>query len=131
STRHPLTLSILLASSLPLYAETHLEPVVVVAPLTSEVLTVVTDPKAPRQPVPAHDGADLLKSIPGFAVIRKGGTDGDPLFRGMAASRLSILLDGETILGGCGNRMDPPTAYMFPEEYDSVTVLKGPQSVKH
>ena len=27
--------------------------------------------------------------------------------------------------------MDPPTAYVFPEEYDSVTILKGPQSVKH
>ena len=131
SAKHPLTLSILLACSLPLSAETILEPVVVVAPATATVLTVETDPKAPRQPVPAHDGADLLKSIPGFAVIRKGGTDGDPLFRGMAASRLSILLDGETILGGCGNRMDPPTAYVFPEEYDSVTVLKGPQSVQH
>ena len=53
------------------------------------------------------------KNIPGFSVIRKGGTDGDPVFRGMAASRLSILLDGETILGGCGNCMDPPTAYVF------------------
>lgn len=128
---HPLALSIALASSLPVLADSQLDPVVVTAPTMGEVLTVVTDPKAPRQPVPAHDGADLLKSIPGFAVIRKGGTDGDPLFRGMAASRLSILLDGETILGGCGNRMDPPTAYVFPEEYDSVTVLKGPQSVKH
>lgn len=128
---HPLALSIALASSLPVLADSQLDPVVVTAPAMNEVLTVVTDPKAPRQPVPAHDGADLLKSIPGFAVIRKGGTDGDPLFRGMAASRLSILLDGETILGGCGNRMDPPTAYVFPEEYDSVTILKGPQSVKH
>src|SRR5690554_7134256 len=87
----------------------------------SEALTVTSDPKAPRQPIPASDGADLLKNIPGFSVIRKGGTDGDPVFRGMAASRLSILLDGEAILGGCGSRMDPPTAYVFPEAYESVT----------
>jgi iron complex outermembrane receptor protein len=53
------------------------------------------------------------------------------VLRGMAGSRLNILLDGEQILGGCGNRMDPPTAYVFPESYDRVTVLKGPQTVSH
>lgn len=108
---------------------TTLEQVVITAPQMEDPLTVVTDPKAPRQPLPAHDGADYLKTIPGFNVIRKGGTDGDPVFRGMAASRLNILLDGEHIFGGCGGRMDPPTAYVYPESYDRVTVIKGPQTV--
>ena len=54
----------------------------VTAPLPREPLVTVTDPKAPRQPLPAHDGADYLKTIPGFSVIRKGGTDGDPVLRG-------------------------------------------------
>lgn len=107
----------------------QLGEVIITAPIMEQPLVVVTDPKAPRQPVPAHDGADILKNIPGFAVIRKGGTDGDPVFRGMAASRLNILLDGENILGGCGMRMDPPTAYIFPESYDRITVIKGPQTV--
>lgn len=106
-----------------------LEPVVVTAEREDAPLVVVADPRKPRQPLPAHDGADDLKSIPGFSIIRKGGTDGDPVFRGMAGSRLAILLDGEQILGGCGGRMDPPTAYVFPEAYDRVTVIKGPQSV--
>ncbi len=109
-----------------------LEPSAVVevtAPLPTEPLVTVLDAKAPRQPVPAHDGAEYLKSIPGFSVIRKGGTDGDPVLRGMAGSRLTILLDGEQILGGCGARMDPPTAYIFPESYDRITVLKGPETV--
>lgn len=92
-------------------------------------LNVVTDPKAPRQPLPAQDGADYLKTIPGFSVIRKGGTSGDPVFRGMAGSRLSLLLDGDVILGGCGSRMDPPSAYVFPETYDRIRLVKGPQSV--
>jgi iron complex outermembrane receptor protein len=108
---------------------TRMEEVVVTAPMMLEPLVITTDPKAPRQPVPAHDGADFLKTIPGFSVIRKGGTDGDPMLRGMAGSRLNILLDGENILGGCGNRMDPPTAYVFPESYDRITVIKGPQTV--
>lgn len=110
---------------------TELTPMVVTAPQTDDVLTVRTDPKAPRQPVPAHDGADLLKNIPGFSVIRKGGADGDPVFRGMAASRLGILLNGEQVMGGCGMRMDPPTAYVYPEAFDEVVILKGPQSVQH
>jgi iron complex outermembrane recepter protein len=138
SSRQPLALLItLLSLSITAQAaDTTNQPeaddiMVVTSPQMQDPLTVLTDPKAPRQPLPAQDGADLLKSIPGFAVTRKGGTDGDPLFRGMAASRLGILLDGEMILGGCGMRMDPPTAYIFPESYDQVRVLKGPQSVKY
>ena len=107
----------------------ELESVVVTAPAMQLPLEVRFNPKAPVQPIPAQDGAAFLKAVPGFSVIRKGGTDGDPVFRGMAGSRLNFLLDGETILGGCGNRMDPPTAYVFPESYDRVTVLKGPQTV--
>ncbi len=43
-----------------------LDEVVVTAPQSTEPLTVRTNPKKPRQPVPAHDGADYLKTIPGF-----------------------------------------------------------------
>jgi len=126
-----LAMAVFLAFSGSAWAEdsSTLDAVVVTAPRMDEPLKVVTDPKAPRQPLPAHDGADILKTVPGFSVTRKGGTDGDPTFRGMAGSRLNILLDGEQILGGCGGRMDPPTAYVFPEAYDRITILKGPQSV--
>ena len=108
-----------------------LAPVVVTARPSERPLAVAIDPRAPAQPIPAQDGAEVLRGIAGFNVIRKGGIDGDPVLRGMAGSRLGILLDGENILGGCGNRMDPPTAYVFPSAYDRVTVLKGPQSVLH
>ena len=112
-------------------AETQLSPVVVTAPTSDTALQVHTDPKAARQPIPAHDGSDLLKTIPGFSVTRKGGADGDPLLRGMAGSRLGILIDGDTLLGGCGGRMDPPTAYIYPAAYDQVVVMKGPHSVRY
>lgn len=68
-----------------------LDEIVVTASKMQEPLKVETNPKAPRQPIPAHDGADYLKTIPGFSVIRKGGTDGDPMLRGMGGSRLNIL----------------------------------------
>jgi len=72
---------------------------------------------------------DLLKSIPGFSTMRKGGSNGDPVFRGMAGSRLGILVDGGQIAGGCPSRMDPPTAYIAPELFDRVVVIKGPETV--
>jgi len=90
---------------------------------------VETDPKAPRQPVPAADGGGYLKSIPGFSVARQGGTGGDPVMRGLGGTRLNVLLDNSYILGGCPHRMDPSATYAFPEAYDKITILKGPQSV--
>lgn len=108
-----------------------LSEVVVSAPQMRDPLIVTNDPKAPQVPVPASDGASFLKNIPGFNVIRKGGTDGDPVLRGLAGSRLNVLLDGAEFHGGCGMRMDPPTAYVFPESYDRVVVVKGPQTVRY
>ena len=110
-------------------ADPTLDEVVVTAPQMRAPLVIDTDPKAPQQPVPASDGASFLKNIPGFSVIRKGGTDGDPVLRGLAGSRLNVLLDGAEFHGGCGMRMDPPTAYVFPETFDRVRVIKGPQTV--
>ena len=131
-------LSVLLLA-LPLSAEpsatdadaAEIEHIVVTAVAMKSPLTVVTNPKLPRQPLPAHDGADYLSSITGFNLIRKGGASSDPLFRGMAGSRLNILTDGDMLLGGCGSRMDPPTAYIAPQAYDKLTIIKGPQTVSY
>ncbi|AUH49586.1 TonB-dependent copper receptor [Chromobacterium sp. ATCC 53434] len=111
--------------------EFHADTIVVTAVRTEQPLRVETDPRAPRQPVPAGDGADLLKTIPGFDVVRKGGSSGDPLLRGLGGSRLNILANGGFVYGGCPGRMDPPTAYLFPDAYDKLVVIKGPQSVKY
>jgi iron complex outermembrane recepter protein len=108
-----------------------LVPIVVTAVAMRDPYSIVTDPRQPRLPLPAHDGGAYLKSIPGFNVSRKGGTSGDPELRGLGGSRLNILLDDAHILGGCGGRMDPPTAYVFPEAYDRIEVIKGPQSVRY
>ena len=90
---------------------------------------VTFNPKAALQPLPAGDGADLLQSVPNMSIIRKGGSSGDPLFRGLGGSRLSVNADDQFIYGGCGMRMDPPTAYIHPNSFDKVVVTKGPQTV--
>ena len=130
---HPIALGLFAACSSAAVAQTtHVfDEIIVTAPQMSSPLTVEVDPKAPQQPVPASDGASFLKNIPGFSMVRKGGTDGDPVLRGLAGSRLPILLDGMDFHGGCSSRMDPPTAYVFPESYDNVTVIKGPQTVAY
>ncbi|MCP1481126.1 iron complex outermembrane receptor protein [Pseudomonas chlororaphis] len=107
----------------------ELSPTVITAIAPSSPLTVVTNPKDPRQPVPASDGGDYLKTIPGFALVRNGGTNGDPVLRGMFGSRLNILTNGGMMLGACPGRMDAPTSYISPETYDKLTVIKGPQTV--
>lgn len=109
---------------------TILNTVVITAADMSSPLTVVTNPKAPRQPIPASDGADYLKTIPGFSTIRNGGTNGDPVFRGMFGSRLNIVNDGSVIMGACPGRMDNPTSYISPESYDRLKVIKGPETVR-
>ncbi|MDR6916903.1 iron complex outermembrane receptor protein [Pseudomonas sp. 3296] len=107
----------------------ELSPTVITAIAPSSPLTIVTNPKDPRQPVPASDGADYLKTIPGFALVRNGGTNGDPVLRGMFGSRMNILTNGGQLLGACPGRMDAPTSYLSPETYDTLTVIKGPQTV--
>ncbi|MDR6927530.1 TonB-dependent copper receptor [Pseudomonas sp. BE134] len=107
----------------------ELSPTVITAISPSSPLTIVTNPKDPRQPVPASDGGDYLKTIPGFALVRNGGTNGDPVLRGMFGSRMNILTNGGQLLGACPGRMDAPTSYLSPETYDKLTVIKGPQTV--
>lgn len=106
-----------------------LSDVVVTAVHDHSPVHVVTDPKQPRQPIPASDAADYLKTIPGFSAIRSGGSNSDPVFRGQFGSRLPLLTNGTTLLGACGSRMDAPSSYISPETYDQLTVIKGPQTV--
>ncbi|ALP40006.1 TonB-dependent copper receptor [Aeromonas schubertii] len=129
--RSPLALAVTMA--LPLHAAEVqvLEPMVVVASRPADTLMVTLDPKKPGSPMPAADGAGYLKNITGMSMVRKGGLGGDPVLRGMGMSRLNVQVDGGMLAGGCGGRMDPPTAYLFPQSFDRIRVLKGPQSLEH
>lgn len=107
----------------------ELDGVVVVGVAPAMATTFVTDPKLPRQPVPASDGADYLKTIPGFALLRSGGTNGDPVLRGMFGSRLNLMTNDGALSGACPSRMDNAMSYIAPETYDRLVVIKGPQTV--
>nr|WP_242112112.1 TonB-dependent copper receptor [Luteimonas aquatica] len=127
-----------LALALPPRAAAHedapetrlLDTVVVTAAAPSASLVFETDPRLPRQPVPASDGADYLKTIPGFTAVRNGGSNGDPVLRGMFGSRLNLLSNDGAMPGACPARMDNPMSYVAPETYDRLVVIKGPQTVQ-
>ncbi|TVP89138.1 MAG: TonB-dependent copper receptor [Pseudomonadaceae bacterium] len=106
-----------------------LAPVVITGVQQETPLTLVTDPKNPRQPIPASDAGDYLKTLPGFSAVRGGGTNSDPVLRGMFGSRLNLLNNGGEMLGACPSRMDSPSSYIAPETFDRLTVIKGPQTV--
>ena len=128
-----LTLLPLVAAISSVWAQTvqeqELEPIVVTTASQRHANVVQLNTKTAIQPLPANDGAGVLLPVPNMSVIRKGGTSGDPLFRGLGGSRLAVQADDQFIYGGCRGRMDPPTAYIFPTAYDKVIVTKGPQTV--
>jgi len=132
-----LALCAALAAALPAWGEQphvhsapqELDPIVITGVAPDAPLTFTTDPKIPRQPIPASDGNDYLKTIPGFSAIRNGGSNGDPVLRGMFGSRLNILANGTSMPGACPARMDAPSSYISPENFDQLTVIKGPQTV--
>ena len=79
----------------------------------------------------AADGGAWLRSVTGISGVRMGGHGIDPVIRGLAQTRINILLDGAYLHGGCPSRMDPPSAYSDLDSYDAVTVLKGVQSLQY
>ena len=108
--------------------------------LAAEPVILVEDVELPRpatqtwlpeeiELAPTSDGGELLRNIPGISGSRMGGRGIDPIIRGQNSNRLNILLDGAYVYGGCPNRMDPPTAYTSLNSYDSITVIKGSQTV--
>ncbi len=107
----------------------RLDAVVVTAQAPGAGVTTELDPKLPRQPVPASDGADYLTTIPGFTALRNGGTNGDPVLRGMFGSRLNLVANDGAMPGACPARMDNPLSYVAPETFDRLVVIKGPQTV--
>ncbi|MBT3697842.1 MAG: TonB-dependent receptor [Gammaproteobacteria bacterium] len=77
----------------------------------------------------AIDGGDLLRSINGINTIRRGGHGLDPVIRGQSDQRLNSFLNGAIVYGACSSKMDPASTYVNIENYDSISVIKGSQSV--
>ncbi len=99
----------------------ELEPLIITSPLRSPGQSTwrTEDLAAGRET------GDLLREITGVSGSRMGGHGIDPVIRGLGMNRINVLLDGAFVHGACPNRMDPPTAYAPAAGYDSLTVIRG------
>lgn len=95
------------------------------------VPSIITTDVGRLDMAPMADSGTFLKNIPGVDAVRMGGHGLDPVIRGQQQEQLNIISDGAFVYGGCPNRMDPPAALTAISTYDSVTVEKGFQSVRH
>lgn len=109
----------------------RISPMVISADVPNASLITEGDPKQARQPIPASDAGDFLNRTPGFSAQSSGGTNRDPVLRGLSGSRINLLVDGGEIIGACPSRMDAPTSYIAPETFDHFEIIKGPQTVKY
>ena len=75
------------------------------------------------------DGSDFLKQINGISGSRMGGRGIEPVIRGQSQTQLNVLLDGSRVYASCPNRMDPPASWVALESYETITVLKGVQTL--
>lgn len=80
-----------------------------------------------------HDGVKILRELPAFNSVQKGGNYGfDPVFRGFKYDQLNIVMNGaQGATAACPNRMDPPTSQMSPNMMDRVEILKGPYALRY
>ncbi|URJ30356.1 TonB-dependent receptor domain-containing protein [Candidatus Blochmannia vicinus (nom. nud.)] len=105
------------------------DDIMTIISLKNSPLVFTASPTRSLQSLYVTDAADYLKNISGFTAIRNGGVNNEPVFRGMFGSRIRILMDNGEILGACFSHMDPISAYISPETFDILNVIKGPQTV--
>lgn len=80
-------------------------------------------------PMPAQDGGELLRQVPGVTSGRMGGYGLELVIRGQQQNQLNVIDAGAFTYGGCPNRMDPPASTATFYRADRVVVEKGYASV--
>lgn len=81
---------------------------------------------------PIRDIGDFLRTIPNVGAVRKGGANLDPVIRGFKFDQLNVQVDnGQSMEGGCPNRMDPTSAHIEASDIEAIEVLKGPFALRY
>ncbi len=79
----------------------------------------------------ARDVGEALSATPGLWKLRKGGIANEIVLRGFQSRDLTVLIDGERVLGACPNHMDPPAFHVDFAEVDRIEVGKGPFEIRN
>ncbi|HRP57431.1 TonB-dependent receptor [Agriterribacter sp.] len=67
----------------------------------------------------------LLESVAGINMIRRGNYAWEPTIRGLNAGQINVTISGMAVFGACTDRMDPASSYIEPNNLQSITVNYG------
>ncbi|MEX0320610.1 MAG: TonB-dependent receptor [Puniceicoccaceae bacterium] len=123
--------ALILCLSCPSFADQviDLNPFVVVAPNMTGPESVV-DARELRESKPIDLGSILSSQVPDIALSRKSPLAGDVVLRGMSKDNVLITVDDTKTFCACPNRMDPPIFHVSSQQVESLSIRKGPFSVK-
>lgn len=68
----------------------------------------------------------LLESIAGVNMIRRGSYAWEPTIRGLNAGQINTTISGMAVFGACTDRMDPASSYIEPNNLQTISVNYGP-----
>ncbi|MEO6819105.1 MAG: TonB-dependent receptor [Ginsengibacter sp.] len=69
---------------------------------------------------------EILESIPGVSMIKRGNFALEPTIRGLNAGQINTTIDGMAMFGACTDRMDPISSYIEPNNLQNISVSFGP-----
>ncbi|MBI1353144.1 MAG: TonB-dependent receptor [Acidobacteria bacterium] len=93
-------------------------------PLNAEVVS-----NARLSENPSTDLAENLRSTPGVALIRRGGTNLEPIVYGLRETEIAMVVDSTRTFAAGPARMDSDISHVEPGHIDSVRVVNGPYAL--
>ena len=77
----------------------------------------------------ARDSGELLKTVSGVDVVRRGPLGLDPVVRGLRETQVGVYVDGMRTFPAGPARMDSPLSHTGPSTLQSIEVAKGPYAL--
>ena len=90
-------------------------------PVASDVLT--------REVVTKADLVETLTASPHVRVLRRGGTNFEPVVQGLRETQVAMVVDGTRTFAAGPARMDSELSHVDPGGVDSVEVVTGPYAL--
>ena len=87
----------------------------------------VSDDELARNP--STDLVDALRDLPGVNVLRRGGTNFDPVVYALRETQVAMIVDATRTFAAGPARMDSELSHVEPGHIDSVRVVSGPYAL--
>jgi len=78
---------------------------------------------------PSTDLVDALRDLPGVNVMRRGGTNFEPVVYGLRETQIAMIVDSTRTFAAGPARMDSELSHVEPGHIDGVRVVTGPYAL--